>query len=406
VQLAVAPFFGHSFDTRIFMATGYLVGTGHSPYVPANLSAVFHHVSFNSTTTVGYPPPWPLILGLLYRAVYAVTPNLFVYNLAMKLPVIAANIGLAYLVAAILENRGAKPEVSRRAWVFLLINPALLYFGTIWGQIDAIVTVFALAALVLLAAQRHGPSATLLALAVCFKPTAAPIVLVALAYIWGRSRRQAAWYAAVFATAVAVFYLAPFFVFGWSLAPVLRHWNAQVSMAGTMSLMTVVRLAGGPLQLSGRWWLFGLAWIPALAAAGFVLRRGVRDFDDLIKKSTVFVLIFFLTRTWLAEPNVVLLVPLMVILTSRTSLDRRALTAIWVLPLLFTAFNYTPLGMLFVAFPGAMVRSLRVLAPYAEVTLAVRATLVLAWQATGWWIVFVCLRRRHVVSTEGLAPCT
>ncbi|MGO8683555.1 MAG: hypothetical protein ACLQUT_03095 [Thermoleophilia bacterium] len=402
----MAPFFGHSFDTRIFMATGYLVGTGHSPYVPENLSAVFHHVSFNAMTTVGYPPPWPLILGLLYRAVYAVTPNLFVYNLAMKLPVIAANVGLAYLVAAILQNRGAQPEVSRQAWVFLLVNPALLYFGTVWGQIDAIVTVVALAALVLLAAQRRDASAALLALACCFKPIAAPVALVALVYIWGRSRRQAARFAAVFVTGVVVFYLLPFFVFGWSLGPVLRHWNAQVSMAGTMSLMTVVRLAGGPLQLPGRWWLFGLVWIPALAAAIFALRDGVGDFDDLVKKSTAFVLVFFLTRTWLAEPNVVLLLPLLVILTSLTGLDRRALTAIWVLPLLFTVFNYTPLGMLFVAFPGAMVRSLAALAPYAEVTLAVRAVLVLGWQATGWWIVVTCLRRSPVVAAEGLAPCT
>ena len=33
LQLALAAFFGHSYDTRVFMAAGYLVGTGHNPYV-------------------------------------------------------------------------------------------------------------------------------------------------------------------------------------------------------------------------------------------------------------------------------------------------------------------------------------------------------------------------------------
>jgi len=139
LQLAVALLLGHSRDTRLFMATGYLVGTGHSPYVPLDLTAVFHHVGFKSISVIGYPPPWPLLLGLIYRGTYALGHDLIVYNLAIKLPVIGANIGLAYLVAAVLDNLGAGRDVARRAWVLLLLNPFLLYVGAAWGQIDAIV---------------------------------------------------------------------------------------------------------------------------------------------------------------------------------------------------------------------------------------------------------------------------
>ena len=60
---------------------------------------VFHHVGFSRITSVGYPPPWPLLAGLIYRVRYAPTHDLLLYNLALKLPVIAANVGLAYLVA-------------------------------------------------------------------------------------------------------------------------------------------------------------------------------------------------------------------------------------------------------------------------------------------------------------------
>ena len=71
---------GHSYDTRIFMATGYLVGTGHDPVRAAQPDRVFHHAGFSVIASVGYPPPWPLLLGLIYRAVYAVVPSLLVYN--------------------------------------------------------------------------------------------------------------------------------------------------------------------------------------------------------------------------------------------------------------------------------------------------------------------------------------
>lgn len=379
------------------MGTGYLVGTGQNPYVGQDLSAAFHHIGFDALATVGYPPPWPLALGLLYRVVHAVTPSLLVYNLAIKLPVIAANVGLAYLVGAILKNLGADPTVSRKAWVFLLLNPFLLYFGAAWGQIDSIVALLSLATLVLLTADRRDRSAGLLALSIAVKPTALPLLPVALVYLVGRSFRQAARYAAVLGVGVLVFCVLPFAVFGWDPTRVIRHLNAHFMMTGTMSFMTVVRLFRDPLLMEGHWWLLGLLWIPALAVAIFALRRGVGGFHDLVRKSTALVLVFFLTRTWLAEPNVILILPLVLILTSLGELDRRALTAVWVIPLLFTVFNASPLQLLFVAFPDAMATSLSVFARYESTTLVVRAALVIAWQIAGWWIVISCFRRVPVV---------
>jgi len=377
----------------MFMATGYLVGTGRSPYVPLDLTAVFHHVGFQAISVVGYPPPWPLVLGLIYRGAYALGHNLFAYNLAIKLPVIAANVGLAYLAAAVVDNLGAGRHTARRAWTFLLFNPFLLYVGAAWGQIDAIVAILAVASLVLLSARRPAASALVLALAVCFKPIAAPILLVVLVYLAGRSPRRAAWYAVVFAAGAVAFYVVPFFVFGWDSSP-LRQVNAHFIMSGTLSFMTVVRLVRDPLMMQGHWWLLGLAWIPALVVAVVALRHGIGEFDDLLKKSTALILVFYLTRTWLAEPNVVLVLPLVLILASLGELDRRALTAIWLIPLVFTLFNASPLQLLFVTWPRAMEQSLTFVARYGDATLVVRAALVIAWQVVGWWIVVTCFRTK------------
>jgi hypothetical protein len=393
LQLALGLLFGHSYDTRIFLATGYLVGTGHDPYVAQNLSAVFPHVGFSVIASVGYPPPWPLLLGLIYRAVYAVAPGFLVYNLAVKIPVIAANVGLAYLVGAILRDRGASAAVSRRAWTLLLLNPLLLYVGAAWGEIDAIVALLALAALALLCARRYDWSAVLLALAVCVKPTALPLLPAALVFLAGRSFPRAVRYGAVCVGGVLLFYVAPFFVLGWSRAPFTRRLNAHFVQQGTMSYMAVVRLFRDPLQTQGRWWLLGLLWIPALAVGVVVaLRRGDGSLEDLLEKGVALALIVFLTRTWLAETNVVLIVPLVLILTSLGALDRRALTAVWLLPLVFTLFNASPLQLLWVAFPGAMQTGLDWVGRYSDVTLIARAAVVVAWQVTGWWIVVVCLR--------------
>ena len=395
LQLGLGLAFGHSYDTRIFMATGYLAGTGHDPYVARNLSAVFAHTGFSVITSVGYPPPWPLVLGLIYRAVYAVAPNFLLYNLAIKLPVIAADIGLAYLAGAILRDLGASAAVCARAWKFLLLHPFLLYVGAAWGEIDAIVALLALAALALLCARRYHGSAILLAVGVCFKPTALPLLPAALVCLAGRSLPRALRYGALWLGAVLLFYVAPFFVFGWSRAPFSQRLNSHFVQQGALSLMTVVRLFRDPLLMQGRWWLLGLLWIPALAAGvvAIAVNRGDGGLEDLLKKSVGLSLIVFLTRTWVAEPNVVLILPPVLILTATGALDRRALTAVWLLPLLFTLFNASPLQLLWVGFPGVMARLLDSVALYGEATLIARAAVVVAWQIAGWWIVVACLRR-------------
>jgi hypothetical protein len=123
------------------------------------------------------------------------------------------------------------------------------------------------------------------------------------------------------------------------------------------------------------------------------VNRGDGGLEDLLKKSVGLSLIVFLTRTWVAEPNVVLILPPVLILTATGALDRRALTAVWLLPLLFTLFNASPLQLLWVGFPGVMARLLDSVALYGEATLIARAAVVVAWQIAGWWIVVACLRR-------------
>ena len=90
-------------------------------------------------------------------------------------------------------------------------------------------------------------------------------------------------------------------------------------------------------------------------------------------------------------------------------LDRRALWAVWVLPLVFTVAYWSPLRLLFPSFPEVMDKSLGLAMHIQGAMLYVRAALVIAWQVAGWWIVVACLRRAPALRVrehpvEALAP--
>lgn len=393
LQLILALLFGHYYDMRIFMATGYLVASGQNPYIAQDLTTVFNNRSFQGMTSVGYLPPWPLLLGFIYWSVYQWIPNLLVYNLAIKILVIVANLLLAYLVADILKKQGVDERVVRRAWAFLLINPFLLYFASAWGQFDSIVALLSLTSLVLLYSEKPVISAILLALAVSLKPIALPIFPVSLIYLMGRSERGTMRYSIVFFVCVFLFSVMPFILFGWDPSPILQNWNAHFTVGGGMSFISLVELLSNSYQLPGAWWLLGLVWIPVLMFGILALKDGIDGFEDLLAKSAGLIMVFFLTRAWLSEPNIMLILPLILILTSIGKLNTFALIAVWILPLIFTIFNTSPAQLLFPAFPEAMEKMLVLSDRYRTARLIARTIVVIPWFIIGWWIAISCFKR-------------
>ncbi len=393
VQLVLGLFFGHAYDIKIFMATGYLVATGQSPYNLPDLRTVFHNPAFIGLTSIGYPPPWPLVLGLLYLLTYATTHNFLLYNLAIKIPVIIANIMLAYLVRDILLKQGANAKSSRKAWLFLLFNPFLLYFTTAWGQFDSLVALLTLAALVLLHEQRLITSAILLALAIALKPTPMPVVLAAVVFLWEAPWRRLARYLIAFSISMLAFCVLPFFIFGWDATPILHGWNTQFTVSGGMALTTLYELIAGTYVLPGEWWLLGVLWLPAILIGAYFLRRGNLGFIILLKNSLALILIFFLTRTWLSEQNLALILPIVLILVWLKQLPRLMFYAVWILPLIFTIFNTSPAQLLFPVLPDLMAKLLQWSEIFRTPRLWARMLVVIPWQIAGWWMVASAYRK-------------
>src|SRR5208282_1697711 len=173
VQLPLAVFLGHYYDERSFMDAGYLVSSGLNPYQP-HLITIF---SSNPDLTginpiIGYPPLWPLLLGLIYRLSFNIVPNLFLYNFAIKVPVIASNIGLAYVTKNVMQRLDESEGKIRAAWLFLLFNPFILLTTAAWGEFDTLIALLCVASLYLLSKGMMGKSALLLSLSVVLKPVA------------------------------------------------------------------------------------------------------------------------------------------------------------------------------------------------------------------------------------------
>jgi len=398
LQVVLAYFFGHAYDTRIHMATGYLVGTGQNPYIAQNLAAVFHNTTFESITTLGYPPPWALVLGLVYLVSYRIIPDFLLYNLAIKLPIIASNICLAYCVLYILRKSGAQEKVSRTAWIFLLFNPFLLLTSSAWGQFDSVVALLSILSLFLLSEGGLIIPAILLALAISLKPIALPLILVICIFLTGRSLRHTLRYFAIFTLSILLFCVAPFIILRWNPSEIFLHWNSQFVVGGGLSFMTFLEYVKWTYQLPGQWWFLGWLWLPALAIATLALKPGIRGFEDLLKKSTALILVFYLCRAWLSETNINLILPMVLILVSIHALDRRTLIAIWVLPLIFSFFNTSLAQLFFPSMPGLMNLFLKWSVEFSTARYVIRTAIVLVWLLAGWWIVIQCYMKVAVPS--------
>jgi hypothetical protein len=194
--------------------------------------------------------------------------------------------------------------------------------------------------------------------------------------------------------------VAPFIWLNWDPAPIFQGWNAQFTTAGGLSALTFFELWKDSYRLPGDWWLLGLAWIPALGLGLLgLIKTGIHGFIDLLMKSTALILIFFLSRTWLSEPNTLLILPLVLILTSLGKLNGWALKAVWILPLVFTIFNTSPPQLLFPIFPDTMANILKLDETLRTARLVARWIVVVPWLAAGWWLVFTCFRKDRLTTT-------
>lgn len=150
---------------------------------------------------VNYPPFFVTILwglGKLYALLVPTLEKTPVQMALVKLPTVLADMatGVAlYLAAGQMERRlGRTSRLPLLAAGLWLLNPAVIYVSTIWGQFDAVHTLWMMAALLAATNKRWGWSGLFMGLALLTKAQALTLIpLLALLAWWSDGRALARW---------------------------------------------------------------------------------------------------------------------------------------------------------------------------------------------------------------------
>ncbi|MGE5187492.1 MAG: hypothetical protein ACM3JE_00535 [Betaproteobacteria bacterium] len=396
IQVPLAVLLGHYYDQKIAMATGYLVSQGLSPYETSNFVGVFPHFLLNGIVPgIGYPPPWPLILGGIFSSSYAFVPNIYFYNFMIKVPIIIANIALAYLIRGILQKTQT-PKVANAAYLFVLFNPFVLLATTAWGSIESIVAFLSIASLNFAIQGKIKTSGALMAMAVLFKPIALPLIGLPLFAAAAKKHSKKAEYLAVFSSVGLIGFLTPFYIFNWASPLAPGTWNSHFTMLGGLTPLNIVELFQAPVLPSGLDFL-GFIWIPALLA-GYLLvhRHPPESLSDFAAKGVALTLLFFVTRLWLSETNVTLVLALMLLTLTSNKISFRGFHFLWIVPLIFMFLNWAIPQLFFLPMPTILVTLANVDQIIGVPRVLGKFAVALVWQVLAWALIYKTLKPKSV----------
>jgi Gpi18-like mannosyltransferase len=385
VQIPIAIFLGHYYDQRVFMATGYLVGSGMDPYQQLDNLGIFFHPLFQEIPRFGYPPLSAFLMGLAYETSRSIVPDLFLYNFTLKLPVIAANILLAFLMRRIILQSGAEKKKSQFAFLFLLFNPFILLITSAWGQIDSISALLCIASLYLVSKGKLGWCALTMALSFAVKPITLPLLGLPLFFPKSKQWQDNSKYMIILFVLIFSLVVLPFLIWNWQPLREFGEWNAHFKSAGGMSPFGIGEIFNNTLQLPEVIEILGFLWFPALLLGYYAIYRNPPNSQiELFKKAMILVMLFFLTRTWLSEPNLILLLPLMLVVLASEKITFRNFHFAWILPFIFMFFNYSFPQLFFLPYPNVLSELAQLDTQILTARLIGRFIVVVVWQIFAW----------------------
>jgi len=209
-NLALAPTPGFVGDLGIYMLWAWKLTTGglHTAYLPHPL-----------VEPINYLPLIPYLfslVGSLYQRLFApdfplplAQTTLLFYSM-MKLPMIAANLATGAIIFVFLRRRTSQ-RVALLSMTVYLFNPAILFDSAYGGQADAIHSLFAVLAVVLILEKRVVGAWFSVALAALSKPQGALFLPLILFLTWRQLGTRAVLKGLVTAGATVILIFSPFF---------------------------------------------------------------------------------------------------------------------------------------------------------------------------------------------------
>jgi len=387
LQFALGLLLGHQYDMGIFFTAGYAVSKGLSPYGLFPARAIFGHPGlFEELPGIGYPPLWALYLGLTYLSVYNPTGNIFAYNLAIKLPSIASNIALAFIAEKIAAQEGVSEKDCRKVFYFFLFNPFMIYISAVWGQFDSLVILTSILATNALFCGNTKRSAFFLALSSSLKII--PLILAPMFMLFIKRKQNNfcnfQFILTVLSTLIVFSYI-PFIIFGWNPNMILSDPSFHFHRAGGLSFYNVLELLLDTTTLPRSLDALGYLWIPALSLGYYLLSKTpLTSRMDLLRWASSLLFILMLSRTWVSEQNIILLIPLVLLHTVVNFREWTIVQLAWIVTFVFTIINGSIFQMFFLLSPVPYNLLKAFDQTYMNLRFIVRFITVIPWSVLGW----------------------
>ena len=372
IQFVSSIFLAHGYDFRVSYVAGRNVAGGLSPYVGGFLEGVLSQGYGGYVQGIGETPLWPLYLGLVYLLSGG---GVILFNVLMKIPIILANIVFSY----ILYSRG------NHGWRFFLFNPFVILTSAAWGKPDNIATLLII--LGLISIETPTRSAVVLSLATNLKPLTAAVMPSILSTLRYRQLNARVVFPATAVLSVVLF-AASFMVFGWSLDTVVNGFGNWFIPAGGLSPFNVVELIYGVQRLPGDIIVVGYVPVAAVLILAVVfLLKPPADMRELILYSLVSAAVFFSTRPWVSEQNILLILGLTILYTGREPPP-----PLWVIPLIFMFLNNSIQQQLYLIRP-TIIEELHIIDSIVKPhRLLIRFITSIIWYAVLWSLIYRLVR--------------
>ena len=230
----------------------------------------------------------------------------------------------------------------------------------------------------------------MLSLSLVLKPISLPLIgLPLLVTKHSGSKKLAITLLVAFAVLVALWFL-PFYLFGWVVP---SQFTAYFKMAGGLTLFNGFELFTNQAALPIGLEFLGYLWIPALLIGYyFVYRNQPKSLVELVQAAAALMLIFFLTRSWLSEPNFNVIIALYW-WRFHSGTDLSNFAFLWVLPLVFMVFNTSFAQLFFLVNPSVIQSLTNFDLHYRSWRLIGRFAVAVVFQIFAWMLVAQMLKR-------------
>jgi hypothetical protein len=222
----------------------------------------------DARTTVDYPPFFLYeyaIVGWIYGALFPAYPDGLALLVAVKLPVLLANMALTGLLFFAVRRVSGRDQPARWAALAYWLNPATIFGGELLGYVDAVCFLPAIAGLVLAYFGRPWLAGVLVGIAVATKPQGILIGPALVVVLWQLGGLPSLMRAGITFCSTLVLVALPYYVKG----ALPNMWLAFGSFGERRDTMSAYAANLGWII---NWWLRGWLAIPTMGVRAFLQR--------------------------------------------------------------------------------------------------------------------------------------